>query len=157
MKPKTATHHRRWVLRLFEWAVLVCVIQLLAGIFLQRVDRMQADAERLAFRGVIDSLKAAAIFASLTQHGPLEGGNPIYLLAQPPLNYAGEVEGLLLDDLLEGHWYFDKSRQLLIYRCRRYQRAESGLGPQKLQQISLKKEKIAGQMRYRLVVVPGGA
>lgn len=134
MKPKTATHHRRWVLRLFEWSLLVIILQLLTGFFLQRVERLQASAEGLAFQGVVNSLKAGATFASINKDAQgmvLRGGNPMQLLEQVPANYVGELSQSEPKGSREGNWYFDSSQGLLIYFTREYRRTLSPLGKER--------------------------
>lgn len=129
MKPKTASHHRRWVLRLFEWAVLLLVILLLMSLFLQRSERLQAEAERLTFQATVDALQSAVRYISLLQdqrpalYGALlKEGNPMPLLAvdpaQVPSNYLGELQRPDPRNIAGGQWYFDRSAGVLVYRVK---------------------------------------
>ncbi len=149
MKPKTASHHRRWVLRLFEWAALLLVILLLMNWFLQRSERLQAEAERLTFQATVDALQSAVRCISLLQdqrpalYGTLlKEGNPMPLLAvapsQVPANYLGELQRPDPRNIAGGQWYFDRSAGVLVYRVKNSRFFDSGwTGP--------------AMVRYRLV------
>ena len=65
MKPKSAGHHRRWVLRLFEWVVMACIVALLIGLFLNRVGQAQAMIERQNFQTTVRTLQAAVMLQSV--------------------------------------------------------------------------------------------
>ncbi|MDH5487602.1 MAG: hypothetical protein OEY53_08880, partial [Gammaproteobacteria bacterium] len=49
---------------------------------------------------------------------PLEGGNPMTLLAETPPNYLGEKAGVDPGKLETGNWYFDKREKALVYLVR---------------------------------------
>ncbi|MEZ4484268.1 MAG: hypothetical protein R2864_06605 [Syntrophotaleaceae bacterium] len=160
MKLKTASHHRRWVLRLFEWAVLVSVVLLLIGVFLQRIEQLQVEAERLAFEGVVNSLNAAVMLCSISKNKAGEvsaGDNPMRLLDQVPLNYIGVFDDPYPEGLAGGHWVFHRGQRLLIYRTKQYRRAVSAFGDDRVRQFRLG-EVASGKQKvkqFRLEVVEG--
>lgn len=128
-KPKTPRHHKRWTLRLFEWGVLTCVILILMGVFLRKVRHLQAEAERLSVQATVENMRAAVLIAGILpakqfRHRSLAtpGGNPVALLqAQTglvPDGYLGELEDADPDRIAKGSWYFDRVRQVLVYRLR---------------------------------------
>ncbi len=141
MKPKMASHHRRWVLRVFEWALLVAVVMLLIGVLLQKVEQLQTEAERLSFEGVVNSLNAAVMLDSFVNN-PIaalsEGDNPMQLLDQLPSNYLGTWDDSDSAVQADGQWYFDKVQRLLIYRTRKYRRASSAFGDDRARQFYLR-------------------
>jgi len=121
MKPKTARHHRRWVLRLFEWAVLVCIIGLLCSLFLQRMDRMQGLIEKRNFEATVQVLQAAVFLAATVGSEDLVAqGNPVKVYQQQfgmlPTNYLGELAPSDAAAAPSGHWYFDRQDKILVYR-----------------------------------------
>ncbi|OEU62111.1 MAG: hypothetical protein BA870_03045 [Desulfuromonadales bacterium C00003094] len=141
MKPKTASHHRRWVLRVFEWALLVSVVMLLMGVLLQKVEQLQAEAERLSFEGVVNSLKAAVMLDSFVNNPTeaiSEGDNPMQLMDQLPSNYLGILDASDPAVQADGQWYFDKVQRLLIYRTQKYRRANSAFGDDRSRQFYLR-------------------
>lgn len=129
MKPKTPRHHKRWILRLFEWGVLACVILILMGVFLRKVRYLQAEAERLNVQAMVENMRAAVLIAGilpakqvLQRSLAIPGGNPVALLeAQTglvPAGYMGELDEADQVRIATGSWYFDRPRQALIYRLR---------------------------------------
>jgi hypothetical protein len=129
MKPKTPRHHKRWTLRLFEWGVLTCAILILAGVFLRKMRHLQAEAEWLNVQATVENMRAAVLIAGIlpskqsTQRSlAVPGGNPVALLqAQTglvPDGYLGELEEADPERIAKGSWYFDRGRQVLVYRVR---------------------------------------
>ena len=121
MKPKTASHHRRWVLRLFEWAVLVCIIGWLCSLFLQRMGRMQALIEQRNCEATVKVLQAAVFLASTVESEDFNAeANPVTVYQQQfgilPENYLGELEPLQVASAPDGSWYFDRQEKILVYR-----------------------------------------
>jgi hypothetical protein len=122
MKQKTATHHRRWMLRLFEWALLAIIILLLLGFFLRRIEKLQAEAERLNVKAAIENLRTTVLLASIVQNPKRKvypGGNPVNLLAAETgltiPGYVGELTNQEAGKVAPGHWYFDRDQGALTY------------------------------------------
>lgn len=122
MTLKIATHHRRWVLRLFEWAVLTIVVLLLLGIFLHRIEGLQGEAERLNVKATIENLRTTVLLASIVQNPEkvvYPGANPVNLLAGETgltiSGYVGELTNPEAGKIAPKHWYFDPSQGALIY------------------------------------------
>lgn len=115
--------HKRWVLRLLEYVVTALVILLLMLRMLSRTEALQVEAERLSMQGVVRSLEAAVLLASILEDGrrPPEfrpGGNPMALIEQRPANYLGEFDGADPEAIAGGQWYFDARQRTLLYRVR---------------------------------------
>ena len=136
MKAKSAGHHRRWVLRLFEWGAITCVIALLCGLFLDRMGRAQAAIERQNFMTTVRAMQTAALLQSVIR--PREaapGGNPAAVYREQfgllPAGYAGELEEPDPAAVVVGSWYFDKKARQLVYRirCTDYFRSKLGGAP----------------------------
>jgi hypothetical protein len=121
VKPKSAAHHRRWVLRLFEWGVITCIIAVLCGLFLNRMGRAQAAIERQNFLTTVRSMQTAALLQSvLRPREVMPGDNPATVYYDQfgllPAGYAGELDGPDPAAVSVGSWYFDKREQQLVYR-----------------------------------------
>jgi hypothetical protein len=142
MRLKTATHHRRWTLRLFEWGVLTAIILVLMGVFLGRMRHLQVEVERLNVQATVDSLRAAVLLAAVKggangRARPVPGGNPVRLLQEQtglaPNGYLGELDNPDPADIAPGSWYFDHRQGVLIYRVRRGDALNSPLnGPPRM-------------------------
>jgi general secretion pathway protein G len=142
VRPKTASHHRRWTLRLFEWGVLTAMVLVLMGVFLGRVRRLQVEVERLNVQATVDSLRTAVLLAAVGgdargRTAPASGGNPVRLLREQtglaPAGYLGELDDPDPAAIAPGSWYFDRRQGFLIYRVRRGDALDSPLdGPPRL-------------------------
>jgi hypothetical protein len=153
-KSKSPLYHKRWTLRLFEWAVLVFVLLLLISFFLRRFERLQAEAERLTFQATVNSLQQAVKYGSILReyrpkaYGALrQNGNPVPLLQDDivnlPFSYLGEIEQPDPKFIAGGQWYFDRTVGVLIYRIQNERYFDSDLsGP--------------ARIRYRIVQQDGG-
>ncbi len=101
--------------------VLVTVLVLVA---LDRSITLRVQAERMAMEGVVQSLRTAAVERGMQGRisgdrgsaGNVAGTNPMLWLAQPPLNYLGELAGPDPATIPGGQWYFDSASHLLLYR-----------------------------------------
>lgn len=103
------------------------VLALVAVLVLVALDRsiaLRVQAERMALDGVVQSLRSAAaehgmhdrVSGDRGSAGNLAGSNPMLWLAQPPLNYLGELAGPDPATVPGGQWYFDSVSHLLVYR-----------------------------------------
>lgn len=111
---------------LFELVVVICIVAALAVALNRRLHVLRVDAERAAAEHVIGAVRSA-VALEMARHvvrGGTEalGGylddNPMDRLAEPPGNYLGELAAADPRRIPGGHWYFDRSRKLLIYRVR---------------------------------------
>ncbi|MGK5061311.1 type II secretion system protein [Janthinobacterium sp. LB3P112] len=108
---------------LFELAVVMSVIAVLATVLLSRLTVIQQDAERVAVRQTVVALRAGLrmkvleLYASDRQNQvpALAGQNPIDWLAEKPANYLGAYTAPAIEKLPQSHWFFDQSNAELIY------------------------------------------
>ena len=108
---------------LFELAVAVSVIAVLAVLLLSRLAAIQQEAERVAVQQTVVALRAGLrmkvleLYASDRQNQlpALAGQNPIAWLAEKPANYLGEYATPDMEKLPQSHWFFDRSNAELIY------------------------------------------
>lgn len=111
---------------LFELAVTVAIIGILAAALLSRVTLYQEQAERVAMENVVGVLrsalgmKAAQLMAQgrMNEVSKLLTINPMNLLAQKPANYLGEVDTPQIGKISPGYWYFNRKQLLLVYIAR---------------------------------------
>ena len=108
---------------LFELAITVAIIGVLAGALLARVRLYQEEAERVAMEQVVGVLRSALSmkFGQLISQGrqadvnKLLTTNPMDLLAQKPANYLGELNSPQKEKISRGNWYFNRKKLLLVY------------------------------------------
>jgi general secretion pathway protein G len=111
---------------LFELAVTVAIIGVLAGVLLSRIKLYQEEAERVAMGNVVGVLRSALSmkFGQLISQGKqadvikLLTINPMDLLAQKPANYLGEFNTPQKEKISRGNWYFNRKKLLLVYIAR---------------------------------------
>jgi general secretion pathway protein G len=111
---------------LLELVVVVCIVALLAVLLVSRVRTLQAAAERASMEHVLGAIRSATaieIARHVARGNPealveLVGTNPMELLAEPPANYLGRLEGVDAARAPGGHWYWDGQREMLVYRVR---------------------------------------
>lgn len=111
------------MLRLFEWGVVVCIIALLAGIFLNRVGRAQAEIERQNFLATFRGMQAAVLLQSIIRPEEIApGDNPATVYHDQfgllPTGYVGELDRPDPAAVPGGSWYFDSGKGHLVYRVR---------------------------------------
>ena len=108
---------------MLELIVVIVLIGVLMLYAIDRVLRLQVDAERISVQYFIGTLNSAIqlhVAEIVVNHGvealkTLKGDNPITYLDQPPLNYAGESSDVLANQLLPSNWYYDPSTNILFY------------------------------------------
>ena len=108
---------------LLEFGVAVAVIGILMTILLQRIWYYQDEAEQASVQLTVANIRAA-LEIKATQ-GKLPGRsldltmvaeqNPLNLLIDKPINYAGEYFAPQDGEISEGNWYFDRSNKTLVY------------------------------------------
>jgi len=108
---------------LIELIVVICVVALLFGVALDRLQRYRELAERVLMERNLAAMNVALTlkFASLVTSGRVAeiekeaGTNPVRLLARPPDNYLGELYAPDPATIAEGSWFFDRQAGDLVY------------------------------------------
>ena len=108
---------------LFELAVAVSVIAVVAVVLLGRLEVVQQEAERVAVQQTVLALRAGLrmqvleLYASDRQNQlpALAGQNPIDWLAEKPANYLGAYSAPEMEKLPPSHWFFNRSNAELLY------------------------------------------
>ncbi len=111
---------------LFELAIVVAIVSILAILAIDKIWALRMDAERAAVAQVVGSLRSAlglevasrAVRNSLHSVPELEGTNPMKLMAQGPPGYLGDLEQVDAALLDGGQWYFDAANGALVYLVR---------------------------------------
>jgi general secretion pathway protein G len=108
---------------LLELIIVIAIISVLAGLFLNRVPYYQEQAEKTAMEQVVGALQSAIVL----QYGKhvtrgrdaelrnLATDNPMNWLQQKPRNYAGEFFDPTPASTQPGNWMFDLRTHELIY------------------------------------------
>lgn len=112
---------------LFEFAIAVSVIAVLAAVLLSRLAAYQQEAERIAVQQTVGALRAGLRMKTLelyladrqNQLSALAGQNPMQWLAEKPFNYLGEYATAEIENLPQSHWFFNRSNAELIYILKR--------------------------------------
>jgi general secretion pathway protein G len=115
---------------LFELAVCVMIIGVLAAVLLNRLAYYQEMAEKAAMESTARLIKtglqirlAELIIANRqSEAGVLEQEDPVRWLEQRPVNYGG----VFRDDPRPGAWYFDGQQRQLVYVVNNGSRLELG-------------------------------
>ena len=108
---------------LLELMLVICIVGVLAAIFMGRVGVYQEMAERAAMQQVKTAVQTALILqmANYLARGQdkqireLTEKNPINLLLQKPANYAGEIRMGRADSVAPGNWAYDITLRELVY------------------------------------------
>lgn len=105
----------------------LAVVALLFAVFMQRVTRLSAEAERVAAEQSVVAISTLltqivvkhAVRGKLNDLHTFADTNPMRLvetqLGAVPDNYAGEVHGTQLAPAPPGRWYFDVEAAALVY------------------------------------------
>lgn len=117
-----ATPHAK-AFTLFELVVVLCVVAVLAGVFVDRVWFYQEQAEKAGVEQVAAALQSALTLqlADLIVRGreadavKLGTENPMNWLVKKPSNYAGEFFEPTPGTVAPGAWLFDLKSHDLIY------------------------------------------
>lgn len=120
---------------LLEFVVVACVVAVLAGILLNRMQFYQRMAEKAAMEqtaGIVRSalnLRVASLIAKnrVEEIHDLVDQNPMSWLAQKPANYAGEYFGdRAMESVVSGQWYFDLKDRNLVYLVHNHRNVVGG-------------------------------
>jgi general secretion pathway protein G len=108
---------------LFELIVVVCIVAVMIGVLLDRLQVYKEAAEKAVMQQTAAAIKSALQMriASYLIDGrdseieSLAAANPVTWLQENPGNYAGEFFADAYARVPPGSWYFDLTRQELIY------------------------------------------
>jgi prepilin-type N-terminal cleavage/methylation domain-containing protein len=108
---------------LFELAVVISIVGVLAATLLKSVQFYQVEAERVAAQQMAGTLRSAMHLqvANLMLKGrekeiaDLVEQNPMDWLIEKPGNYAGDFYSPGESIIALGNWYFDRTDKKLIY------------------------------------------
>ena len=108
---------------LFELVVVICIVALMAGVLLNRLQVYTEAAEKAAMQQTAAAIKSAlqmraAAYMISGRDGEIEqlrSQNPVSWLQERPDNYAGEFHADAYARVRPGSWYFDLTRRELIY------------------------------------------
>lgn len=108
---------------LFELIVVVCIVSIMAGLLLNRLEVYKEAAEKAAMQQTAAAIKSALQMrvASYMISGRdkeienLRNENPVNWLQEGPADYAGEFYADAYARVRPGSWYFDLTRRELIY------------------------------------------
>jgi general secretion pathway protein G len=108
---------------LFEFAISASVLALLAAVLLSRLLYYQEQAELVAVKHVVATVRTA-LHVRASDVASREGqrglqrlleDNPFNLLANKPDNYLGEYYSPDVKKMPSGNWVFDRRDKCLIY------------------------------------------
>jgi hypothetical protein len=130
---------------LFEFAVVVTVIGILAGILLNRLHYYQELAEKSDMEYTISAIKSAMrlrmavmlVEGHAQQFNVLMQENPMDWLDDKPRNYRGLLSAQTSARLQPGNWYFDREARSLIYVVERGEHFQANSDGQKRVRLRL--------------------
>ena len=119
---------------LFELIVVVCLVAIMAGVLLNRLQVYREAAEKVTMQQTAAAIKSALqmrvasylIAARDNDIESLRNENPVNWLQEPPQGYVGEFQGDAYARVPRGSWYFDLARRELIYVIDRGDHFEPG-------------------------------
>ena len=108
---------------LFELIVVVCIVSIMAGILLNRLQTYEEAAEKAAMQQTAAAIKSAlqmrvAAYMIAGRDGEIERlreENPVNWLQEKPADYAGEFYSDSYARVKPGSWYFDLAHRELVY------------------------------------------
>ena len=111
---------------LFELVVVVLLVGVFMTFAIDRMLRLQIDAERVSVQHVIASLKSAVNLQSaelvvskgLSSIKTLENINPMSYLQELPYNYLGTKNDLQANHYPLASWYFDPLLNIMVYKVK---------------------------------------
>lgn len=108
---------------LLELIVVIIIIVVVMGLFLDRIQFYQEQAEKAAMEQVAGTIQSALImqYAEVLTRGKasdvaaLQADNPMNWLQRKPHNYAGELYDPVPQSVESGNWMFDLKSRELVY------------------------------------------
>ena len=105
--------------RLYELAVLVLIVAVLAWLLMRALDRAREEVEEATVQSEAAALRVELLDAQAHRAafgGALPNGvNPLRWVDRQPAAYLGELDAA---PAARGVWYFDRARGELAYRFR---------------------------------------
>ena len=120
---------------LFELVVVVLLVGVFMTFAIDRMLRLQIDAERVSVQQVIASLKSAVnlqaaemvVNKGINSIKTLESTNPMNYLQELPYNYLGTKNDGQADDYPLASWYYDPVLSILVYKIKNTDYFDSSL------------------------------
>jgi len=150
-------------LSIFEVTLVVILVGILMVIAMERILRLDVQAERVYLERTVGILQSALLieFADRVVHDglaatrTLEAINPVVVLARPPATYVGEFAQPVPPGVAGGEWYFDTGSRSLVYLVRNGGQFETVLDEPKRArfQVRLVQGQRAGTPRIEGVVI----
>lgn len=111
---------------LFELVVVVLLVGVFMTFAIDRMLRLQIEAERVSVQRVIASLKSAVMLQAaemvvnkgINSIKTLESTNPMNYLQEQPYNYLGAKNDSQADDHPLASWYYDPALSALVYKVK---------------------------------------
>ena len=111
---------------LFELVVVVLLVGIFMIFAIDRMLRLQIEAERVSVQQVIASLKSAVnlqaaemvVNKGINAIKTLENTNPMNYLQELPYNYLGTKSDRQADDYPQANWYYDPVLNMLVYKVK---------------------------------------
>jgi prepilin-type N-terminal cleavage/methylation domain-containing protein len=108
---------------LIELIVTISLIAVLSDVALNKLFWYQGQAEKVNMEYTASMIKSGLWMSAANLMMAERGGeipallkqNPFNLLAEKPANYLGEINSDNANTLKGGNWYFDSSKQQIIY------------------------------------------
>ena len=103
--------------RLYEFAVAVLIVAVLAWLLVRALDRAREEVEEATVQSEAAALRVELLDAQAHRAafgGALPNGdNPLRWVGRQPAAYLGELDAA---PAARGVWYFDRARGELVYR-----------------------------------------
>lgn len=123
MRPVAAKTGRERGFTLFELAIVVIIVGVLAGVLLLRAQQYREEAQLQSVRQTIGLLRVAMELRVLKAGGSsrivamrrMTEENPFDWLEQKPENYVGEYYSPDLKEIPTGNWVFDRRDKTLVF------------------------------------------
>jgi prepilin-type N-terminal cleavage/methylation domain-containing protein len=108
---------------LFEFAVVVVIVGVLAIVLLERLLVYQEYAEKTAMEMTVRNVRTGLRYQiadlmnqdRMREVDRLLNENPVTWLETPPPNYLGQFRNPAPDQIAPGNWYFDTAKRELVY------------------------------------------
>ena len=119
-------HNKQHGFSLFELVVVVLLVGVFMTFAIDRMLRIQIDAERVSVQHVIASLKSAVnlqaaesvVSKGLSSIRTFENTNPMNYLQELPYNYSGLKSDLGVANYPLASWYYDSQQDILVYKVK---------------------------------------
>ena len=111
---------------LFELVVVVLLVGVFMTFAIDRMLRLQIEAERVSVQRVIASLKSAVnlqaaemvVNKGINSIKTLESTNPMNYLQELPYNYSGLKSDQEVANYPLASWYYDSQQEILVYKVK---------------------------------------